>query len=43
LKTPGQIQKCDFDGIPEKRRALPADAIRLARNIGIEFGDAVES
>jgi 6-phosphofructokinase 1 len=39
----GKIQLRDFDEILDKRKALPADAIRLARNIGIEFGDAVES
>jgi 6-phosphofructokinase 1 len=39
----GKIQLRDFDDILDKRKGLPADAIRLARNIGIEFGDAVES
>ena len=39
----GKMQLRDFDEILDKRKALPADAIRLARNIGIEFGDVVES
>jgi 6-phosphofructokinase 1 len=39
----GKMQLRDFDEILSKRKQLPADAIRLARNIGIELGDAVES
>jgi 6-phosphofructokinase 1 len=39
----GKMQLRDFDEILERRKPLPADAIRLARNIGIEIGDAVES
>ena len=39
----GKIQLRDFDEILDKRKLLPGDAIRLARNIGIEIGDAVES
>jgi 6-phosphofructokinase 1 len=38
----GKMQLCDFDHILGKKKTLPADAIRLARNIGIEFGEAVE-
>jgi 6-phosphofructokinase 1 len=39
----GKMQLRDFDEILSKRKQLPADSIRLARNIGIELGDAVES
>ena len=39
----GRTQLRDFDEILDRRKALPGDAIRLARNIGIEFGDVVES
>lgn len=39
----GKIQLRDFDEILDKRKLLPGDAIRLARNIGIELGDVVES
>jgi len=39
----GKTQLCDFNDILERRKALPSDAIRLARNIGIEIGDVVES
>jgi 6-phosphofructokinase 1 len=39
----GKIQLRDFDEILDKRKPLPSDAIRLARNIGIELGDVVES
>jgi 6-phosphofructokinase 1 len=39
----GKMQLRDFDDILDRRKALPADAIRLARNIGIEIGDVVES
>jgi 6-phosphofructokinase 1 len=39
----GRMQLRDFDEILERRKALPADSIRLARNIGIELGDVVES
>jgi 6-phosphofructokinase 1 len=38
----GRTQLRDFDEILERRKALPGDAIRLARNIGIEIGDVVE-
>src|SRR5271163_4905004 len=38
----GKTQLRDFDEILDRRKALPADAIRLARNIGIEIGDVVE-
>ncbi|MCE0483137.1 MAG: 6-phosphofructokinase [Methylacidiphilales bacterium] len=38
----GKMQLRDLDDILERRKALPADAIRLARNIGIEIGDVVE-
>jgi 6-phosphofructokinase 1 len=39
----GKMQLRDFDEILDRRKALPGDAIRLARNIGIEIGDVVES
>ena len=39
----GRTQLRDFDEILDRRKALPADAIRLARNIGIEIGDVVEA
>jgi 6-phosphofructokinase 1 len=39
----GRMQLRDFDDILDRRKELPGDAIRLARNIGIEFGDPVES
>ena len=39
----GRMQLRDFDEILDRRKALPGDAIRLARNIGIELGDVVES
>ncbi len=39
----GRLQLRDFDDILDRRKALPGDAIRLARNIGIELGDVVES
>jgi 6-phosphofructokinase 1 len=39
----GKIQLRDIDEILGKRKNLPADAIRLARNLGIEIGDVVET
>jgi 6-phosphofructokinase 1 len=39
----GRTQLRDFDEILSRRKALPGDAIRLARNLGIEIGDVVES
>lgn len=39
----GRTQLRDFDEILNRRKPLPGDAIRLARNIGIEIGDVVES
>jgi 6-phosphofructokinase 1 len=39
----GRTQLRDFDDILDRRKPLPGDAIRLARNIGIEIGDVVES
>jgi 6-phosphofructokinase 1 len=39
----GRTQLRDFDEVLNRRKALPGDAIRLARNIGIEIGDVVES
>lgn len=39
----GKMQLRDFDEILDRRKPLPSDAIRLARNIGIELGDVVES
>lgn len=38
----GKMQLRDFDQILGKKKSLPADALRLARNLGIEFGDTVE-
>jgi len=38
----GKMQLRDFDQILGKRKDLPADAIRLARNLDIEFGETVE-
>jgi len=38
----GKMQLRDFDEILDRRKGLPGDAIRLARNIGIELGDVVE-
>jgi 6-phosphofructokinase 1 len=38
----GKMQLRDFDDILDRRKGLPGDAIRLARNIGIEIGDPVE-
>ena len=38
----GKMQLRDFNEILGKRKDLPADAIRLARNLGIEFGETVE-
>ena len=38
----GRMQLRNLEDILGKKRALPADAIRVARNLGIEFGDAVE-
>lgn len=39
----GKMQLRDLDDILGKRKTLPADAIRLARNLGIEIGDVVET
>lgn len=39
----GRMQLRDFDDILDRHKGLPGDAIRLARNIGIELGDVVES
>jgi len=38
----GRTQLRDFDEILDRHKALPGDAIRLARNIGVEIGDVVE-
>ena len=38
----GKTQLRDFDEVLDRRKPLPGDAIRLARNIGIEIGDVVE-
>jgi len=38
----GKMQLRDFEQILGKKKNLPADALRLARNLGIEFGDTVE-
>lgn len=39
----GRIQLRDFNQILGRRKRLPADAIRVARNLGIEIGDVVET
>lgn len=39
----GKMQLRDFDQILGKKKALPSDATRLARNLDIEIGDAVET
>jgi 6-phosphofructokinase 1 len=39
----GRTQLRDLDEVLARRKGLPGDAIRLARNIGIEIGDVVES
>jgi 6-phosphofructokinase 1 len=39
----GKIQLRDFSQILGRRKDLPGDAIRLARNLGIEIGDVVET
>jgi 6-phosphofructokinase 1 len=39
----GRTQLRDFDEVLDRRKALPNDAIRVARNIGIEIGDVVEA
>lgn len=38
----GKMQLRDFDQILGRKKQLPSDAIRLARNLGIEIGSAVE-
>jgi len=38
----GKMQLHTLDSILGKRKVLPADAIRVARNLGIEFGDPAE-
>lgn len=38
----GKMQLRDFDQILGRKKPLPSDAVRLARNLGIEFGDTVE-
>jgi 6-phosphofructokinase 1 len=38
----GKMQLKDFDQILGRKKDLPADAVRLARNLGIEIGEAVE-
>ncbi len=37
-----QMQLLDFDQILGKRKPLPSDALRLARNLGIVIGDPAE-
>jgi 6-phosphofructokinase 1 len=39
----GKMQLRELNDILGKRKGLPADAIRLARNLGIEIGDVVET
>ncbi|MEM9399439.1 MAG: ATP-dependent 6-phosphofructokinase [Verrucomicrobiota bacterium] len=39
----GKMQIRDFNEILGRKKSLPADAVRLARNIGIEIGEAVET
>lgn len=41
-QTNGRMQLRDLDEILGKRKDLPADAIRVARNLGIEIGDVAE-
>ena len=38
----GKMQLRNLEEILGKKKDLPADAIRVARNLGIEFGDPVE-
>jgi len=38
----GKMQLRDFDLVLNRKKRLPSDAIRLARNLGIEFGEPVE-
>ncbi len=40
--TGGNMQLRDFEEILDRHKSLPSDAIRLARNLGIEIGDSVE-
>ncbi len=39
----GKMQLRNLEDILGRKKHLPADAIRVARNLGIEFGDAVEA
>ncbi len=39
----GKMQLLELSTILGKRKSLPSDAIRLARNLGIEIGDVVET
>lgn len=39
----GKMQLRDLDQILGKKKTLPADAVRLAHNLGIEIGDVVET
>ncbi len=39
----GKMQLRDFEEILDRHKPLPAFSVRLARNIGIELGDSVES
>lgn len=39
----GKMQLRDLDQILGKKNKLPNDAVRLARNLGIEIGDVVET
>ncbi|HEY8966320.1 MAG TPA: 6-phosphofructokinase, partial [Candidatus Methylacidiphilales bacterium] len=38
----GKMQLRNLEEILGRKKDLPADAIRVARNLGIEFGDPVE-
>jgi 6-phosphofructokinase 1 len=39
----GRTQLRDLEEVLARRKGLSADTIRLARNVGIEIGDVVES
>lgn len=41
-QTNGRMQLRDLDEILGKRKDLPGDSIRVARNLGIEIGDVAE-
>ena len=39
----GKMNLCNFDEILGRKKNLPTDAMRLARNLGIELGDVMET